>query len=95
MGGAYDWAWQKQRAQWNAHLTANGPWTCRRCGQPVYPDRMRHLNPDRMSFDLGHTIDVQDGGSNEQAEPEHASCNRSAGKLAQLAKAREPASEEW
>ena len=95
MGGVYDWAWQQRRAQWDAHLVANGPRPCRRCGLPVHCDRMRHLNPDRMRFDLGHQVDVQNGGSNDEAEPEHASCNRSAGKLAQLEKVREPASEEW
>jgi len=95
MGGAYDWAWQKLRKWWDDYLVANGPWPCRRCGKPVYPDRMRRLNRDGEKFDLGHETDVQDGGTTEGAEPEHNCCNRSAGKLAQLAKAREPASEEW
>ena len=95
MGSVYNWEWQKLRQWWDAYLVTNGPWTCRRCGRPVYPDRMRHLNPDGAKFDLGHDTDVQFGGTLEGAEPEHRGENRSAGKLAQLEKAREPASEEW
>jgi hypothetical protein len=95
MVNPYDWDWQKLRAQWDAYLVANGTWPCRRCHRPVYCDRMRRLNRDGRKFDLGHAIDVQHGGTNAGAEPEHSCCNRSAGKLAQLEKAREPASEEW
>ena len=83
--------WRAKRKAWNQELTRLGSWTCRRCGQPVYPDHLAHLNPDGSKFDLGHP-EVE----GEQPEPEHArKCNRSAGGRKAQQMARQPASEEW
>ena len=57
--------WRAKRAWWNAELTRLGSRPCRRCGQPVYPDHLAHLNPDGSKFDLGHP-EVE----GEQPEPE-------------------------
>ena len=83
--------WRAKRAWWNAELTRLGSRPCRRCGQPVYPDHLAHLNRDGAPFDLGHP-EVE----GEQPEPEHArKCNRSAGGRKAQQMARQPASEEW
>lgn len=86
----YDWRHQQERAEWDAHLTANGPITCRRCGHPVYPDRAAHLNPDGMCFDLGHPEPGEDG-----TQPEHATCNRRAGGRRGRRDQLQPASQDW
>ena len=69
---------QRERADWNDTLTRLGSWTCRRCGLPVYPDHLAHLNIDGRKFDLGHQVDVALGGDGPKI-PEHATCNRAAG----------------
>jgi hypothetical protein len=80
----YDAAHQRERADWNRELTATGPRPCPRCNQPVYPDQLAHLNRDGRPFDLGHQVDVVNGGQGPKL-PEHNCCNRSAGgKLAAL-----------
>ena len=86
----YDWAHQVERKDWDQSMVANGPVLCRRCGLPVYPDRLCHLNRDQAKFDLGHPDAGQDG-----KEPEHRCCNRRAGQAAGKADQYQPASEEW
>ena len=49
--------WRAKRAWWNAELTRLGSRPCRRCGQPVYPDHLAHLNRDGAPFDLFSDID--------------------------------------
>lgn len=81
---------QRERAQWDAHLTANGPRPCRRCGHPVYPDTHAHLNRDGTPFDLGHPDPGQ-----ATKEPEHATCNRKAGGREGNRRKHQPASMDW
>lgn len=83
----YNHQHQRERTEWDHHLEANGPQPCRRCRRLVYCDRLAHLNPDGKPFDLGHPELWQAG-----KEPEHQSCNRSAGARS---KHEPPASEEW
>jgi len=90
VGNPYDWAHQKERAEWDRTLVANGPVTCRRCSLLVYPDRQRHLNPDRAKFDLGHPDPGQMG-----KQPEHQTCNRGAGGREGRRRTQQPASREW
>ena len=83
--------WRAKRAAWNAELVRLGSWPCRRCGQPVYPDHLAHLNRDGTPFDLGHPDPGQQG-----EEPEHAkACNRPAGGRKGRRQQLQPASEEW
>ena len=87
----YGYQHQRERADWNDTLTRLGSWTCRRCGLPVYPDHLAHLNRDGAPFDLGHPEPGQAG-----KEPEHAkACNRAAGGREGQRRLRMPASEEW
>ena len=90
MGNPYDWAHQQERRHWDRRLVTGGPISCRRCGLPVYPDRLKHLNHDGMKFDLGHP----DPGQDSKA-PEHGTCNRAAGGRSAQRQARQPASQEW
>lgn len=76
---AYGWDHQRDRAAWNAELEASGPRPCPRCPALVYPDSLRHLNPDGRKFHLGHRSDVALGGKDGPKTPEHDHCNTSAG----------------
>lgn len=86
---------QARRRRWNDRLTARGPITCRRCGQPVHCDRDRHLNPDGRPFDLGHGRAHADGGDGRDSQPEHARCNRHAGAKDGRRRQLQPSSQEW
>lgn len=81
---------KRERREADANLTANGPRPCRRCGKPVHPDRLAHLNWDGQPFDLGHPDPGQHG-----KEPEHQTCNRKAGGREGNRRKLQPASEEW
>ena len=74
----YGYAHQRSRAAWDGHLEQVGSHPCRRCGDPVYPDSLAHLNVDGRPFDLGHGVPVKLGGDGGDSEPEHAACNRRA-----------------
>jgi len=66
MGERQSRAWRKLRTSYGNAL----PLPCRRCGQLIMPwDR----------WELGHVVDVADGGTAAQgAWPEHSACNQRA-----------------
>src|SRR5260370_1228095 len=66
---AYSGSWQRIRKA----LIASGLWIgmpCWRCGLPMLPGQ---------KLDLGHVVDVADGGMGGPVALEHSSCNRRAG----------------
>ena len=96
---AYGKQHQKARLQHDLDLATLGPRPCRRCGEPVHCDRDAHLNPDGQPFDLGHGTDLAFGGTGADSQPEHRTCNRSAGgRLGNLLKQlrqRPPTTRDW
>jgi hypothetical protein len=60
-----------------AELVAAGTLPCPRCHQPMHP--WQHL-------DVGHTIDVADGGTHSPLRLEHRHCNRQAARQRSLRK---------
>lgn len=80
---------KRERREANDQLKVR-PAPCRRCGRPVYPDHLRHLNWDGRKFDLGHPDPGQTG-----KQPEHNRCNRGAGGREGRRRKLMPASEEW
>jgi hypothetical protein len=69
---------QRERAQLNDDMEANGPRTCDVCNQPVYPDSRANLNPDSRHFHLDHSTPVTWGGAGTK-RARHATCNESQG----------------
>lgn len=67
-------AWRRLRAHWADKIAIaaalGDPIRCWRTGKPILPTD---------KWDLGHTIDRADGGTDNHAHPEHASPNRAAG----------------
>lgn len=61
--------WKRLRARWAEAVRAGGV-GCRRCGGPITPGQ---------PWDLGHVVDLADGGAPLDAAPEHRACNRAAG----------------
>lgn len=92
---AYGYDHQAQRRAWDRALELNGAIACRRCGQPVHCDRRAHLNWDQQKFDLGHGVPVVHGGTGNDSQPEHATCNRRAGARLGNARRRTPHSRSW
>jgi hypothetical protein len=66
----YDYEHQKLRKALIAMLAVTGPWPCPRCGAPMWVF-------DKL--DLGHVVDVVNGGFGGPRRLEHAKCNQSAG----------------
>ncbi|MGN8690170.1 hypothetical protein ACTND8_09730 [Atopobiaceae bacterium HCP3S3_F7] len=66
----YTRAHRQTRAAYQHLINANIPITCWRCNKPITPN---------TPWDLGHTTDLARGGNPHHTQPEHATCNRSAG----------------
>ena len=58
--------WAKLRASW-ATVIATSRVYCPRCGDQI---------TSGQAWDLGHRVALRAGGSNGDARPEHAACNR-------------------
>jgi hypothetical protein len=62
--------WSNVNKKHRARLAATLPTQCMRCGQIVTAD---------MKWDVGHRVDLAQGGNSNDVGVEHRSCNRRAG----------------
>lgn len=68
----YGRAHRTKRDAYQRLINAGIPVTCLRCHKPINPTD---------TWDLGHTTDLARGGNPNHTQPEHSTCNRSAGAI--------------